>query len=201
MPYLQHLSKRQGALTGVTSGASDAGRKGYNSVKDATSSLSTGQIAGAIVAIVVGFGLICFMLWYLCTRRLRQRSRLNASEHGSDRPMMTRSPAGAAGPGGRSTPLQPYGFTGFGGGNDNRQVRYSKRPANGAAAGGAIRGRDYDAGSDLSQSTEALTSPQPIRSDSRLDALDGGKTGGWRNPSPTAGGAKAGRASRSYAQI
>lgn len=52
-----------------------------NSAQGLTDKLSKGQIAAAIVAIVVGFVLVCMMLWYLCTRRLRQRSRLNSSEN------------------------------------------------------------------------------------------------------------------------
>ncbi|CAO1619995.1 unnamed protein product [Jaminaea pallidilutea] len=76
------IFRRQGALSGVTTGAENAGKSGYNSLRNAASGLSTGQIAGAIVAIIIGFVLICAMLYCLCIRRLKHgRSRLNASEY------------------------------------------------------------------------------------------------------------------------
>ncbi|CAO1623626.1 unnamed protein product [Sympodiomycopsis kandeliae] len=69
--------KRQGALSGVTQSAESAGKSGYNSVKAASSTLSTGQIVGAVIAIVIGFALVCLMLWYLCIRRTRRHRGTN----------------------------------------------------------------------------------------------------------------------------
>ncbi|CAO1628287.1 unnamed protein product [Parajaminaea phylloscopi] len=179
MPIVQ---ARQGALSGVTGTAEDAGRSAYNAAQNTLANLSKGQIAAAIVAIVVGFALVCLMLWYLCTRKLRSRSRLNAPL--DERVQMRQQSAFAKSKSQDATSAQPV---------PRREVsnlpsaaptpsyafgRSSRNAWRSSTVGGVNEygsrsqrgGPDDEARSFLSDSTVPLAPPAK-RSDSRLDAL------------------------------
>ncbi|PWN19612.1 hypothetical protein BCV69DRAFT_283724 [Microstroma glucosiphilum] len=162
MPALQ---RRAGALSGVTQSASDGVQAGYDSVK--ALSLSRGQIAAVVVAIVLVLGLTILALWYLCIRQTRKRKlrRSKGAQFGSEGPSMRmEETSGARGSSQqRSRPAAkadfvPYDFTkvGRGSGRASGYGDYSQVQGSSGGRGGDRGQRIYEEqGDDASLMSES----------------------------------------------